>query len=204
MMKIVRPSIVLLSVLAAGGCAPAGGEPPPKVAGTEPTPPPPAPPPAAEVATKLAPPTVPETIKTGEGDVLTAKLSAKGTQNYECQAGEKASFAWKLVGPEADLTDDTGKSVGHHYTGPTWESIDGSKVVGEVKARADAPGGKGVPWLLLKPKSVSGAGVFGKVTAVQRVDTEGGLAPAAGCDAQHTGAKQNIPYRATYYFYSAR
>jgi hypothetical protein len=204
MMKTVSPSLAVLLVLAVTGCEHAGAEPAASTAAAQPAPTPTPTPPATEAVTKLAPPTVPDSIKTGESDILTAKVSAKGTQNYECQAGDNATFAWKLVGPEADLTDEAGKSVGHHYAGPTWESTDGSKVVGEVKARADAPGGKGVPWLLLKTKTASGAGVFAKVTAVQRVDTEGGLAPKAGCDAQHKGEKQNVPYRATYYFYSAR
>jgi hypothetical protein len=160
--------------------------------------------PGGEPATKLAAPSVPESLRAGEGEVVSAKASAKGTQNYECQAGDNGTYAWKLVGPDAELSDDAGKSMGRHYAGPTWESADGSKVVAEVKAKADAPGGRAVPWLLLKAKSASGAGVFGKVTSVQRVDTEGGLPPSGGCDAAHAGAHQNVPYRSTYYFYSAR
>ena len=154
-----------------------------------------------EHASQLAAPSVPEALRPGEGEVLTAKLSAQGTQNYECQAGEGASYAWKLVGPDADLRDAANQVVGRHVAGPTWAGTDGSKVVGEVRAKEDAPGGQAVPWLLLKAKSASGAGTFGKVTTIQRLDTEGGLAPAAGCDAAHAGARQNVPYRATYYFY---
>jgi hypothetical protein len=156
-------------------------------------------------ASKLTPPSVPDVLRAGEGEVLTAKGLAQGTQNYECQAGDNGSYAWKLLGPEAQLTDETnGKTMAHHYAGPTWESPDGSKVVGEVKAKSDAPGGQAVPWLLLKAKSTSGTGVFGKVTSVQRVDTVGGVAPPTGCDAQHVGAKHSAGYKATYYFYSAK
>jgi hypothetical protein len=155
-------------------------------------------------ASKLTPPTVPDVLRTSEGEVLTAKASAQGTQNYECQAGDNGAYAWKLLGPEAQLTDEAGKPLGHHYAGPTWESPDGSKVVGEVKAKSDAPGGQAVPWLLLKAKSTSGTGVFARVTSVQRVDTVGGVAPPTGCDAQHVGAKHSAGYKATYYFYSAK
>jgi Protein of unknown function (DUF3455) len=159
---------------------------------------------ASEPASKLAAPAVPDSLRPPDGEVLVAKVLAKGTQNYECRTTDNTTYAWKLVGPDADLSDETGKSVGHHYVGPTWESTDGSKVVGEVKAKADAPDGQGIPWLLLKATSTSGTGVFSKVTSIQRVDTTAGLAPSTGCDAQHVGARQNIAYRGTYYFYSAR
>jgi hypothetical protein len=38
-----------------------------------------------------------------------------------------------------------GKRIGGHYAGPTWEANDGSKVVGEVLQRADAPRPGAVP-----------------------------------------------------------
>jgi Protein of unknown function (DUF3455) len=159
---------------------------------------------AGEPASKLAAPTVPDALRAGDGETLTTKALAQGTQNYECQAGDNGSFAWKLIGPDAQLADEAGKPLGKHYAGPTWEALDGSKVVGEVKAKTDAPGGAAVPWLLLKAKSTSGAGLFAKVTSVQRVDTVGGAAPPTGCDAQHVGAKHSAGYKATYYFYSAK
>src|SRR5437016_7647191 len=31
----------------------------------------------------------------------------------------------------------SGRSLGKHYAGPTWESVDGSTVVGEAKARSE-------------------------------------------------------------------
>jgi Protein of unknown function (DUF3455) len=152
----------------------------------------------------LSMPSVPDALRTSDGEVLVARAAAQGSQIYECQAGDGGPYAWKLVGPKAELTDQAGKLIGRHYAGPTWESTDGSKVVGEVKARADAPGGQSVPWLLLKATTTSGSGVFSKVTSVQRVDTVGGVAPSTGCEAQHAGARESVPYRATYYFYSMR
>jgi hypothetical protein len=73
-----------------------------------------------------------------------------------------------------------------------------------VKARADAPGGRSIPWLLLEAKTTSGTGVFSRVTSIQRTDTVDGLAPETGCDAQHLGARQASPYRAVYSFYARR
>lgn len=155
----------------------------------------------------LPPPRVPESLRASDGEVPRARAAAHGTQNYECQAASSdggGGFVWKLLGPEAELTDDAGKRIGRHYAGPTWESNDGSQVVGEVKAKAEAPDGKSVPWLLLRAKKTSGAGMFAGVTSVQRVDTQGGAPPATGCDAEHAGARQSAEYRATYYFYGTR
>jgi hypothetical protein len=158
--------------------------------------------PVADAA--LAAPTVPDQLRAPAGEVVSVKASAQGTQDYECKAGDGGTFAWKLVAPNAELSDTAGKPLGKHYAGPTWESVDGSKVVGELAQKADAPGGQAIPWLILKAKSTSGTGVFAKVTSVQRIDTTGGLAPTSGCDSGHAGARQSVAYRATYYFYTAR
>jgi hypothetical protein len=46
-------------------------------------------------------------------------------------------FEWVFKAPEARLIDLTDKNIGKHYTGPTWESNDGSKVIEED--RRDRP-----------------------------------------------------------------
>jgi hypothetical protein len=148
--------------------------------------------------------TVPESLRPAANESLVLKASATGTQNYECRAGDGGAPAWTLLGPDAQLTDDAGKTIGRHYAGPTWEATDGSKVVAEVKAKAPAPDGRSVPWLLLKTKSTAGTGVFSRVTSIQRIETVGGLAPETGCDAQHAGARQASPYRAVYSFYAPK
>ena len=56
-------------------------------------------------------------------------------------------------------------------TGPTWESNDGSRVVGEVAQRSPVQGA--VPWLLLSAKSNEGAGVLASAKYIRRVDTIG-------------------------------
>jgi len=42
----------------------------------------------------------------------------------------------------------------HHFGGPTWKLDDGSAVVGEVIAKADAPEPDAFQWLLLRAKSL--------------------------------------------------
>ncbi len=60
-----------------------------------------------------------------------------------------------------------------------------------------------IPKLLLSAAVDAGtSGIFTTVTAVQRLDTVGGLAPSTGCDLAHVSGTVDVPYTATYYFYS--
>lgn len=132
------------------------------------------------------------------------KLSARGTQNYQCRAKRDApgEYEWVLVAPEADLFDSFGKKVGKHYAGPTWESTeDGSKVTATVKARAESTEPGAIPWLLLTATQTTGDGVLAGVKSVQRTDTHGGKAPPGGCTADET---LRVPYAATYWFSRAK
>jgi hypothetical protein len=148
---------------------------------------------------KVAAPSVPDAIKVPDGNVAVLKAAATGSQIYVCDGS-----AWTLKAPDAELHDAAGKKIGRHYAGPTWELDDGSKVVGALKAKVDAPDATAIPWLLVAAKTASGDGALGKVTFVQRVDTSGGKAPATGCDAAHKDAEQSVPYTANYYFFAAK
>jgi hypothetical protein len=158
----------------------------------------------AVAAVGIQPPVAPNNLKVPDGQMVLLEALGQGVQIYACgaKAGDPNQFAWVFKAPEADLTGDQGNKIGKHYAGPTWEANDGSKVVGEVLERADAPRPGAVPWLLLKAKSNQGDGSFKNVTYIQRVNTEGGTAPREGCDAQHAGAEARVHYKATYYFYA--
>ena len=151
----------------------------------------------------VAPPQVRKIIRVPDGQTVLLKARAKGVQIYACKAtaADPGKFAWTFKAPEADLTDEDGRKIGKHYAGPTWEANDGSKVVGEVLKKADAPRPGAVPWLLLKARTNEGTDTFATVTYIQRFDTEGGVAPAAGCDQSHVKPEVRVPYSATYYFY---
>src|SRR3954462_13005027 len=139
---------------------------------------------AAELPKTASAPVVPDVIKVPSTDSFSLATTAKGVQIYECRAkkDDPARFEWVFKAPEADLFDGDGKKIGKHYAGPTWESNDGSKVVGELKARAEAKDTNAIPWLLLGVKKHEGEGVFSKVPGLPRIDTAGGKAPAGGCD----------------------
>ena len=106
--------------------------------------------------------------------------------------------AWAFVAPEADLFDAQGRKIGTHYAGPHWEAADGSKIVGAVKTRAEAPQAGAIPWLLLTTKSVGAQGRFAGVTSVQRVNTSGGTTPTSPCDPTRLGTQARVVYAADY------
>lgn len=160
---------------------------------------------AAALAATL--PDTPDNLKAPAEQTLAFELRATGVQIYTCAArkDDAAKFEWTLVAPEAELFDAAGKKFGKHYAGPTWEAADGSKVVGELKARDDGPDANAIPWLLLGAKSTAGNGALSKTTSIQRLRTVGGKAPSTGCaQAADAGKEVRVPYQATYYFYTAK
>jgi Protein of unknown function (DUF3455) len=145
---------------------------------------------------------VPDKLKPPANESLAMIVPAKGVQIYECRAkkDQAGAYEWAFVAPEADLFDTSGKKIGRHYAGPHWESIDGSKIAGTVKERADAPKGDAIPWLLLVTKSIGPQGSFSRITSIQRVNTVGGVEPKTGCSQSTVGTTARIPYTADYYF----
>jgi hypothetical protein len=145
---------------------------------------------------------VPDAIKGDASQQVTMVVPAKGVQIYECRAkaNQAGAFEWAFVGPEAELFNPAGTiRIGRHYGGPSWEAIDGSKLVGALKARSDAPKAGDIPWLLLTTTASGPKGSFSDVTAIQRVNTVGGIAPTSACGAGNAGAGARVPYTADYY-----
>ena len=130
------------------------------------------------------------------------ELRGDGVQIYRCAAAG-AGFAWRLLGPEATLTTAGGEPAGRHYAGPSWQAPDGSIVVGEVLVASPSPQAGSIPWLLLRAKSHAGDGRFGAVGFIARTRTEGGAAPASGCDADHIATETRVAYSATYTLFPA-
>jgi hypothetical protein len=130
------------------------------------------------------------------GETIVLTLHAEGAQVYECKAGSDGKLAWAFREPIATLLLD-GKTVGRHYTGPNWEHIDSSAVVG--KAAGNVPGAtpNDIPWLKLTVTSGRGTGLLNGVTTVQRINTVGGKFEGT-CD--KAGTYRNAPYSADYVF----
>lgn len=158
--------------------------------------------PVAHAAAKQPePPTVPSKIAPGAGHKVYLVGHATGVQIYRCNPTADR-HAWGLLAPRADLVDDKGKVIVTHFGGPSWQARDGSTIVG---ARVDGVPAEGtIPWLLLSAKPAPGApeGRLTGTTYIQRVNTTGGVAPAAAtCTAATAGAIEEIPYTADYFFW---
>lgn len=146
---------------------------------------------------------VPANLNPGAGESLAMIVPAKGVQIYECRPIKGGlGYEWAFVAPEAELFDANGKKIGRHYAGPSWEAADGSKVEGAVMQRAGAAAANAIPWLLLATKSVGAQGAFSSVVSIQRVNTEGGVAPKDGCSRDEVGKAARVGYTADYYFFS--
>ena len=176
----------------------------------------------------ITPPRVPQILKVEDGNELFLAGHGVGTQNYVCTSSptSPSGFAFSLFTPEATLFDDSGDQLITHFFSPnddprlappergairvTWEdSRDTSRVWafllqqsldGEFVQR-DA-----VAWLLLKASGAAAGPTGGdrltKTTFIQRLNTAGGLAPAAGCSTfADLGRKAFVPYSADYFFY---
>jgi hypothetical protein len=137
-----------------------------------------------------------------EGAALLLRVVADGVQIYACEAKDKGA-EWVFKSPEATLFDGDGRQVGTHFAGPSWKLADGSVVVGDVAARADAPEAGAIPWLLLRAKSHDGGGTLPNAAFIRRIETRGGAAPKVGCDAAHIADQARMRYSAVYEFYAA-
>ena len=105
------------------------------------------------------------------------------------------------TGANAMLFDAEGKIVGNHTAGPLWEYKEGSRVVGRVLKKIDMEPGSSIAWLLVEVVSHQGDGLFSNVSFINRVNTNGGLPPSSGCDANHLGGEKRVAYTADYIFY---
>jgi hypothetical protein len=152
-----------------------------------------------------AAPAVPGTIAVDEGHKPFLIGHATGVQIYSCNA-VAGGHRWGLVAPRANLYDGNGKLLATHYGGPTWEARDGSYVVGKREAGINVDP-TAIDWLKLSAASTSagpdGARLKG-TTFIQRINTVGGLAPAAAdCNADTAGTRTEVPYTADYVFFKA-
>jgi hypothetical protein len=181
--------------------------------------------PAGAAAQVTAVPDVPANLVAPEGHVVFLETRASGTQNYICMPAP-AGVAWKFLGPQATLFVSSPKfqqQITTHFLSanpaeqgtprPTWQSSsDSSSVWARVMEPSTDPNyvaDGAIPWLLLEAVGATegpiGSGVMTRTTYIQRINTAGGIAPAAGCtQPAQIGAVALVPYTTDYIFYRAR
>jgi hypothetical protein len=135
---------------------------------------------------------IPPALAVPSGQRLVSVFTVeRGSQVYTCAKG-----AFTLLEPDALLR--SGDQLALHTRGPQWISTnDGSAVTGAAIATVPVPGA--VPELLLKATANRGAGLFGHVDFIQRLQTRGGVAPAGTCT---NGSQKAVTYSAQYRFYA--
>lgn len=136
-----------------------------------------------------------DSLRVPTGNKVAFRAFAKGVQIYRW-----SGTSWIFVEPSATLSADAqGKStIGTHFSGPTWQSVSGGKVVGSVLKRC-TPNPSAIAWLLLGAVPDDGPGVFQRTNYIQRVYTVGGNAPSL--PGTVTGELASVPYTAEYFFY---
>jgi len=146
---------------------------------------------------------VPAVLDPPADATLQVAFAARGVQIYTCATPAAGGApAWTLKAPHAVLFKGF-ETAAIHFAGPSWQAPDGSLVTGTRTASDPGPDPTAIPWLLLQAATNVGPGALSDVTWIQRLDTEGGAAPANGCDGGHVGAQVLVPYRASYFFYRA-
>ena len=148
-------------------------------------------------------PTVPGDIAVEEGHNPFLVGHAVGVQIYTCLT-VPSGYAWSSATPDADLYDDHGNRIIHHFGGPSWQAKDGSKVVAS-RVRGVPGEGKTIQWLLLAATSTT-SGPDGDrlkpTTFIQRIATTGGVTPPAGdCNAATADTARAVPSTADYVFW---
>ena len=148
---------------------------------------------------------LPDAVKVPAGNRVAMETVGAGDITYECRAKANMAgqFEWVFVGPDAKLMDRKGAQIGRYFGPPaTWENKDGSKVTGAQLAVAPANVGS-IPLQLVKANPAMGTGAMQGVTYIQRVATQGGVAPASACAASNLGQKEIVKYQADYIFWRA-
>ncbi len=157
--------------------------------------------------------------------LVSQAFPANGTQDYQCRANA-TGFAWVFSGPRANLFNTSPSLDGTHFNlqgtplagtpidGPRWRWNDGTLIRGRVVTSAPGRTPADIPVLLLRTQYESrrpfGSSYFapfgnGPLNAafIQRTNTVGGVAPASSlCNASSVGSYANVPYQATYLFWS--
>jgi Protein of unknown function (DUF3455) len=148
---------------------------------------------------------LPDAVKVPAGHRVAMETVGAGDITYECRDKKDAAnqFEWAFVGPSAVLKDRKGEVIGAYFGPPaTWRSNDGSAVTGAQVAVSPASAGN-IPLQLVKANPSTGQGAMTGVTFIQRVATQGGVAPAMTCDGASKGKREIVKYQADYILYKA-
>lgn len=161
---------------------------------------------AAPIASAIPEPTgLARQLRAGADEEVVFVLSGNGVNLFQCKAriNEPNAYSWFFVAPEVTLYEGTRAAGRHTAVGQfDWDN-DRTSVVGMLRATQPA-GPDNLPWAAMRAVPTGAGGMFAGATTIQRVNTVGGVAPAAGCGAANVGGETRVNYSADFYFYRRR
>ncbi len=149
---------------------------------------------------------IPDSLQPPDGNKFFLQTYARGMQIYQGQRNpaNPSELIWVNIAPLATLYTKPNftDAIINHFAGPSWQFIKGQfkdeKVVGK-KLKGSTQDATAIQWLLLQAID-SLSTPHNPVTFVQRICTQGGLAPSTPPTA--VGQLDSIPYTASYLFYT--
>ena len=143
----------------------------------------------------------------------TVKPSRPQATLFQRVLGYDVQIATHFQSPDANPNDAAPSPL--PFGSATWQSsLDTSKVWAQVLHANSIPAGSdpicpnagSIPCLLLQSigsqSGTAGGTILSKTTFIQRLNTQGGVAPADGCSTSaDVGTQILVPYAADYYFY---
>lgn len=152
---------------------------------------------------------LPEPIRAPAGHSATLWTVGIGQITYVCKekTDQPGQAGWVFGAPQAELFDAQKKLVGRYFGGPTWEIQGVDQTTYSVKGKqvAVSPAGEAnIPLQLVQAAPQQNTGPLARVSYIQRLNTRGGIAPAAPCSMALIGQEQKVAYQADYVFYAVQ
>ena len=145
---------------------------------------------------------VPAPVRPSAGQKAVMTWTGSGELTYECRA--KADDAAAFIGrSSARWPRSPARGRVLRWAGirrPDVGSLGWKQIHREAGSTAPASDGN-IRFQLVKAEG--GTGAMMGITYIQRLNTNGGAAPADACNASTTGAKNAVRYTAEYVFYEA-
>ncbi len=157
------------------------------------------------MAAKFSQASLPTSVQVPAGHQVALETVGQGDITYECRAKKDMAgqFEWVFVGPNAKLMDRSGNTIGRYFGPPaTWAANDGSAITGTQVAVSPATPGA-IPLQLVKANAATSPGAMQGVSYIQRVATQGGVAPATACGESMLNKREVVTYQADYVFWKA-
>jgi hypothetical protein len=149
---------------------------------------------------------IPDSLQPPDGNKFFLQTFARGVQIYQGQRNpaKPSELVWVNIAPLASLYAKPNfvDLLINHFAGPSWQFVKGpfkdEKVVAK-KLKGFTQDPTAIQWLLLQAVD-SLSTPHNPVSFVQRICTQGGLAPATL--PTFVGQLDSIPYTASYLFYT--